>query len=100
MVCRQDRLRRLCRRTAGVHRRARRPEACRSLALISTVFDGSATDAAGIRYRAENARTVVIEGELAKELERERNALVARVAGAPHQKHFDYQTLAKQADVG
>ena len=42
---------------------ARRPEACRSLVLISTVFDGSATDAAGIRYRAENARTVVIEGK-------------------------------------
>jgi len=40
------------------------------------------------------------EGELAKELERERNALVAKVAGAPHQTHYDYQTLAKQADVG
>lgn len=42
----------------------------------------------------------VPEGELAKELERERNALVARIAGAPHQKHFDYQSLARQADVG
>ncbi len=42
----------------------------------------------------------VPDGELAKELERERNALVAKVAGAPHQTHYDYQTLAKQADVG
>lgn len=42
---------------------ARRPERCRSLVLISTVFDDSATDAAGVRYRAENARTVVIEGK-------------------------------------
>ena len=42
---------------------ARRPERCRSLVLISTVFNDSATDAAGVRYRAENARTVVIEGK-------------------------------------
>jgi len=42
---------------------ARRPERCRSLVLVSTVFDDSATDAAGVRYRAENARTVVIEGK-------------------------------------
>ncbi len=42
---------------------AKRPSACRSLVLLSTAFDGSATDAAGIRYRAENARTVVIEGK-------------------------------------
>jgi len=42
----------------------------------------------------------VPEGELAKELERERNALVAKVAGAPHAKHYDFATLAQQADVG
>jgi hypothetical protein len=42
----------------------------------------------------------VPEGELAKELERERNALVAKVAGAPHQRHYDHASLAKQADVG
>ncbi len=40
------------------------------------------------------------DGELAKELERERNALVARVAGAPHAKHYNYAGLARQADVG
>ncbi len=42
---------------------ARRPARCRSLVLISTAFNDGATDAAGIRYRAENARTVVIEGK-------------------------------------
>ncbi len=42
---------------------ARRPERCRSLVLISTAFNDGAVDAAGIRYRAENARTVVIEGK-------------------------------------
>jgi pimeloyl-ACP methyl ester carboxylesterase len=42
---------------------AKRPERCRSLVVISTAFDDGATDAAGIRYRAENARTVVIEGK-------------------------------------
>jgi pimeloyl-ACP methyl ester carboxylesterase len=42
---------------------AKRPAACRSLVLISTVFDERATDPAGVRYRAENARTVVIEGK-------------------------------------
>ena len=42
----------------------------------------------------------VPEGELARELERERDALVARVAGAPHQKSYDFATLAKQADIG
>ena len=42
----------------------------------------------------------VPEGELAKELERERDALVARVAGSPHQKSYDFATLAKQADIG
>jgi pimeloyl-ACP methyl ester carboxylesterase len=42
---------------------AKRPGRCRSLVLVSTAFDDSATDAAGIRYRAENARTVVIEGK-------------------------------------
>jgi len=42
---------------------ARRPASCRSLVVISTAFDDSATDAAGVRYRAENARTVVIEGK-------------------------------------
>ena len=39
-------------------------------------------------------------GELAKELERERHALVARVAGAPHQTTYDFKTLARQGDVG
>ncbi len=42
----------------------------------------------------------VPDGELAKELERERNALVARVAGAPHATTYDFATLAKQAEVG
>jgi 3-oxoadipate enol-lactonase len=35
---------------------------CRSLTLISTTLDGQ-LDAAGARYRAENARTVVLEGK-------------------------------------
>jgi pimeloyl-ACP methyl ester carboxylesterase len=38
------------------------PQRCRSLTLISTPF-GAALDPAGVRYRAENARTVVIEGK-------------------------------------
>jgi pimeloyl-ACP methyl ester carboxylesterase len=38
------------------------PQRFRSLVLISTVF-GAGLDAAGARYRAENARTVVIEGK-------------------------------------
>ena len=42
----------------------------------------------------------VPEGELARELERERNALVAKVAGSPHQTHYDYASLARQAEVG
>lgn len=41
---------------------ARQPERCRSLTLISSVIGGG-LDAAGLRYRAENARTVVIEGK-------------------------------------
>lgn len=42
----------------------------------------------------------VPKGELAKELERERAALVQRVAGAPHEKTYDFKSLAAQADVG
>ena len=42
----------------------------------------------------------VPQGELAKELERERHALVARVAGAPHQTTYDFKPLARQGDVG
>ena len=42
----------------------------------------------------------VPQGELAKELERERSALVNRVAGAPHAKSYDFETLAKQAEIG
>jgi SAM-dependent methyltransferase len=43
----------------------------------------------------------VPQGELAQgNLERERNALVTRVAGAPHAETYDFETLAKQADVG
>lgn len=42
----------------------------------------------------------VPQGELAKELERERAALVQRVAGAPHAETYDFKTLAQQADVG
>jgi pimeloyl-ACP methyl ester carboxylesterase len=38
------------------------PARCRSLTLISTVLDGD-LDAATIRYRKENARTVVLEGK-------------------------------------
>ena len=38
------------------------PQRCRSLTLISTTLDG-ALDAAGARYRTENARTVVLEGK-------------------------------------
>jgi pimeloyl-ACP methyl ester carboxylesterase len=41
---------------------AQQPARCRSLTLISSVVGGS-LDAAGIRYRAENARTVVLEGK-------------------------------------
>ena len=38
------------------------PERCRSLTLISTVLEGE-LDAATLRYRKENARTVVLEGK-------------------------------------
>jgi pimeloyl-ACP methyl ester carboxylesterase len=38
------------------------PQRCRSLVMISTPL-GAALDPAGVRYRAENARTVVIEGK-------------------------------------
>ncbi len=41
---------------------AEQPTRCRSLTLISSVLGGS-LDPAGVRYRAENARTVVIEGK-------------------------------------
>lgn len=41
---------------------AEQPARCRSLTLISSVIGGS-LDPAGVRYRAENARTVVIEGK-------------------------------------
>lgn len=39
-------------------------------------------------------------GELAAELERERRALVARVAGAPHQTHYTVEGLKAQKDIG
>jgi len=39
-------------------------------------------------------------GELAAELERERDALVRRVAGAPHEDSFDLDSLKRQADIG
>lgn len=42
----------------------------------------------------------VPSGELAAELEREREALVRRVAGAPLATTFDYATLAKEAPIG
>ncbi len=42
---------------------AKAPGRCRSLVLISTVLGSDNLDAAGVRYRAENARTVVIEGK-------------------------------------
>jgi hypothetical protein len=42
----------------------------------------------------------VPQGELAKELERERAALVERVAGAPHATSYTFENLARQADVG
>lgn len=41
---------------------AQQPTRCRSVTLISSVVGGS-LDPAGVRYRAENARTVVIEGK-------------------------------------
>jgi 3-oxoadipate enol-lactonase len=41
---------------------ARQPQKFRSLILISSTFGGE-LDPAGARYRAENARTVVIEGK-------------------------------------
>jgi pimeloyl-ACP methyl ester carboxylesterase len=72
---------------------ARRPEACRSLVLISTVFDGSATDAAGIRYRAENARTVVIEGK--DTLFRRFNEYIV-APGAPLRARARYRTMLEQ----
>jgi hypothetical protein len=39
-------------------------------------------------------------GELAAELERERKALVERVAGAPHMKSYTVEGLKAQADNG
>lgn len=42
----------------------------------------------------------VPQGELAAELDRERRALVERVAGAPHAETYDFETLRRQADVG
>ncbi len=35
-------------------------------------------------------------GALADELQRERDALVRRVMGAPHATHYDFETLKKQ----
>jgi hypothetical protein len=40
------------------------------------------------------------QGELAAELDRERRALVERVAGAPHSESYDFETLRNQSDVG
>ena len=42
----------------------------------------------------------VPQGDLARELERERAALVQRVAGAPHATSYTFDSLARQADVG
>lgn len=42
---------------------AKAPGRCRSLVLISTVLGSENLDPAGVRYRAENARTVLIEGK-------------------------------------
>ena len=42
----------------------------------------------------------VPQGDLAKELERERAALIERVAGAPHATSYTFESLARQADVG
>lgn len=42
----------------------------------------------------------VPQGELAKELERERTALIERVAGAPHATSYTFESLARQGDVG
>jgi hypothetical protein len=42
----------------------------------------------------------VPQGDLARELERERAALVQRVAGAPHATTYTFDSLARQADVG
>jgi hypothetical protein len=39
-------------------------------------------------------------GELAAELERERKALVERVAGAPHMTSYTVEGLKAQADIG
>ena len=39
-------------------------------------------------------------GEIAAELERERDALIRRVAGAPHQTRYDTECLMKQASIG
>lgn len=72
---------------------ARRPERCRSLVLVSTVFDGSATDAAGVRYRAENARTVVIEGK--DTLFRRFNEYIV-APGAPLAARARYRTMLEQ----
>lgn len=72
---------------------AKRPAACRSLVLISTVFDGSATDAAGVRYRAENARTVVIEGK--DTLFRRFNEYIV-APGAPLRARARYRTMLEQ----
>jgi pimeloyl-ACP methyl ester carboxylesterase len=40
----------------------KQPQRFRSMVLISVAFSGAGADPAGVRYRAENARTVVIEG--------------------------------------
>jgi len=42
----------------------------------------------------------VPQGDLAKELERERAALIEREAGAPHATSYTFESLARQADVG
>jgi pimeloyl-ACP methyl ester carboxylesterase len=41
----------------------KQPQRFRSAVLISTGVGGGALDPAGVRYRAENARTVVIDGK-------------------------------------
>ena len=42
----------------------------------------------------------VPQGALAAELERERDALVRRIAGAPNLTAYDFASLAAQKDIG
>jgi 3-oxoadipate enol-lactonase len=72
---------------------ARAPERFRSMVLISSAFGGGGLDPAGVRYRAENARTVVIEGR--DTLYRRFNEYIVG-PGAPLIARARYKTMLEQ----